>query len=145
MKAAILLLVLFLCAFPGCASDSYKITLPNGLRIDAELAKDKAKGLQGRMSLCHDCGMVFIFEREGYYPFWMKETLINLAMLWINSDGEIVHIVKDAEPCIPKKNSYPECEIFSPLSPAKYVLEINPEAARDVEVGTKIKSNPPLF
>jgi uncharacterized membrane protein (UPF0127 family) len=145
MKIANLIFVLLFWTLPGYASDSYKITLPNGLRIDAELAKDKAKGLQGRTNLCHDCGMVFIFEREGYYGFWMKETLINLAMLWINSDGKIVHIVKNAEPCVPRKNSYPECEIYSPPSPAKYVLEINPEAARGIEEGSKIKSNPSLF
>lgn len=145
MKIATLFLVLFLWALPSCGSDSYQITLPNGLKIDAEVARDKQKGLQGRESLCHKCGMLFIFEREGYYGFWMKDTLIKLAMLWINSDGEIVYIVKNAEPCRDKKNPYTECKIYSPFGSAKYVLEITPEAASGVEVGRRIKSDPALF
>lgn len=134
-----LLLISLFLALPGFASDSYQITLPNGLKIDAEVAKDKEKGLQGRESLCSTCGMIFIYDKEGYHRFWMKDTLINLAMLWIDSDGKIVHIVKNAEPCIGEKNLFTECEIYSPQNPAKYVLEINPEAANGVEPGMKVK------
>jgi uncharacterized membrane protein (UPF0127 family) len=123
---------------------SYQIGLPNGLNISAEVAKDKQKGLQERKSLCSACGMVFIFDNEGYYGFWMKDTLINLAILWIDINGRIVHIVKNAEPCIGKQNPYTDCEVYLPLSPAKYVLEINPEAASDIRVGMKIKSKPPF-
>jgi uncharacterized membrane protein (UPF0127 family) len=103
----------------GCSPDSYEIKLPNGLNINAEVAKDKEKGLQGSKNLCATCGMVFVFEKEGYYKFWMKDTLINLAILWINSDGKIVHIIKNAEPCLGKRNPYTECEVYWPLSPAK--------------------------
>lgn len=138
-------IILLFCAIPGWALDSYQITLPNGLKINAELAKDKQKGLQERESLCQKCGMIFVFEKEGYYPFWMKDTLINLAMLWINSNGEIVHVVESAEPCIGKKNPYAECKVYSPMRTAKYVLEVNPEAASGIEVGAKIRSDPPLF
>ncbi|HXG31319.1 MAG TPA: DUF192 domain-containing protein [Thermodesulfobacteriota bacterium] len=132
-------------ALPCLAFDSYRITLPNGLKVEAEVAKDKEKGLQGRKSLCYNCGMVFVFEDEWYHGFWMKDTLINLAIIWINGDGEIVHIVKNAEPCLGKRNPYTECPIYSPTSPARYVLEINPEAASGIEVGMRIvKSDPPL-
>jgi uncharacterized membrane protein (UPF0127 family) len=122
----------------------FYITLPNGIKIKAEAAKDKRKGLQERKSLCSTCGMVFIFDNEGYYPFWMKDTLINLAIIWIDINGRIVYIVRNAEPCIGKQNPYTECEIYSPLSSAKYVLEVNPKAAKGVEVGMKIKSASPL-
>lgn len=132
MKPLLVLLVLILS---GLASDSYRIILPNGLEIDAEVAKDKQKGLQGRESLCATCGMIFIFEEDGFHGFWMKETLINLAIIWIDSDGKIVHIVKNAEPCRSTK-----CDIFVPNSPAKYVLEINPEAATGLEQGMRIRN-----
>jgi uncharacterized protein len=122
--------------------DFYQIRLPNGLNIRAEVAKDKQKGLQERKSLCSACGMVFIFDNEGYYGFWMKDTLINLAILWIDSNERIVHIIKNAEPCIGKQNPYTGCKVYSPLSPAKYVLEINPEAINGSQVGMKIKSKP---
>jgi len=138
-----LLLILFL-ASPSLALESYQITLPNGLKVDAEVAKDKEKGLQGRKSLCYNCGMIFIFENEWYHGFWMKGTLINLAIIWINRDGEIVHIIKNAETCLGKRNPYTECPVYSPNSPAKYVLEINPEAASGIEAGMRIKSDPPL-
>jgi hypothetical protein len=141
IKEALLLLSLVLA---DSSLDSYKITLPNGIEIKAEVAKDKQKGLQERKSLCPDCGMIFIYEREGVRSFWMKDTLINLAMLWIDSGGRVVHIVKNAEPCIEKQNPYAECEIYSSFLPAKYVLEVNPEAATGIKLGAKIKSEPSL-
>jgi len=145
MRISGLLFIILFSALPCWASDSYRITLPNGFKIDAEVAKDKQRGLQGRKSLCQQCGMFFIFDREWYYPFWMKDTLINLSMLWIDSDGEIVHVVENAEPCIGKKNPYAECKVYSPSRTAKYVLEVNPKAASGIEIGTKIMSDPPLF
>jgi uncharacterized membrane protein (UPF0127 family) len=114
--------------------------LPNGLEINAEVAKDKQKGLQGRESLCAACGMIFMFEEEGIHGFWMKDTLINLAIIWIDSGGKVVHMVKNAEPCLSDR-----CEVFVPTSPAKYVLEVNPEAATGIERGMKVKSRPPIF
>jgi hypothetical protein len=119
------------------------ITLPNDVKIEAEVAKDKQKGLQGRKSLCPNCGMIFIYDREAFPSFWMKDTLIELAILWIDSDGIIVHIV-NAKPCIGKQNPYSECKVYTPLRPAKYVLEVNPKDATGVELGTKIKIEPPL-
>ncbi len=136
-----MLLLLFLS---GTNPNSYQITLPNGLMINAEIAKDKEKGLQGRKNLCPACGMIFIFDTDGYYEFWMKDTLINLAILWINSNGKIVRIVKDAKPCVGRQNPYAECEIYSSFSPAKYVLEVNPSAVSHIEVGMRIKSKPSL-
>lgn len=141
MKPLVMLLFL---ALSGASRNSYQITLPNGLKVNAEIAKDKQKGLQGRKSLCSACGMIFIFDSEGYYGFWMKDTLIDLAILWINSDGRIVHIVKDAKPCVGKQNTYAECEIYSPFNSAKYVLEVTPKAASGIEVDMKIKSKPSL-
>jgi uncharacterized membrane protein (UPF0127 family) len=131
-----------LLALSGASPNFYQITLPNGLKVNAEIAKDKEKGLQGRKSLCSACGMIFIFDGEGYYGFWMKDTLINLAILWINSDGRIVHIVKDAKPCVGKQDPYVECEVYSPFSPAKYVLEVSPNAVSGIEVGMKIRNKP---
>ncbi|MGQ0794259.1 MAG: DUF192 domain-containing protein [Deltaproteobacteria bacterium] len=127
-------------AYSASAADSYQIKLPNGVIIRAEVAKDKAKGLSGRESLCPDCGMIFIYEREGHYTFWMRDTLIPLAMIWLDAEGRVVHIVKDAPPCRAKENPYGECRMYSPSIPAKYVLETNPKAAVGVELGMKLKT-----
>jgi uncharacterized membrane protein (UPF0127 family) len=136
------LVTLLLLALSNTNPNSYQITLPNGLKINAEIAKDKQKGLQGRKSLCPSCGMIFIFDSEAYYRFWMKDTLIDLAILWINCNGKIVNVVKDAKPCLGKQNPYAECEVYLPFSPAKYVLEVNPKAASGIEVDMEIKSGP---
>ena len=40
----------------------------------AKTAKALTQGLMGRKSLDKDKGMIFIFEEEGIYPFWMKKT-----------------------------------------------------------------------
>ncbi len=143
MKVIVLIMLFSVGAATGSAVERpYKITLPNGRIIEAELPEIKWKGLMGRESLCESCGMIFIYEKEWYHGFWMKDTLIPLAMIWINGGGEIVHIEKHAEPCVGKANPRMDCKVYRPSKPARFVLEVNPEAARGLEVGMKIKSEP---
>ena len=80
----------------------------------------RAKGLMNREHLDKNRGMLFVFEKEGIYPFWMKNTLISLDMIWVNKNNEIIFIKKNALPC--KDNI---CYNISPDRPAIYVLEIN--------------------
>ena len=90
--------------------------------VDVEIAdtpESREKGLMFREHLDEGKGMLFIFEAEGYYGFWMKNTLIPLDMIWINSENEVVHI-ESAEPC---KSVF--CASYRTTSPAKYVLEVN--------------------
>jgi len=123
---------------------AHKIALPNGIVIAAELPESNRKGLMGRKSLCGDCGMIFKFQKEWYHPFWMKDTLIPLAMIWIDGEGKIVHIVKRAKPCVNPKNPRVDCEVYRPRKPGKYVLEVNPAAAVGLDTGMVVKSTPPL-
>ncbi len=74
-------------------------------------------GLGNRTSLEEGQGMWFIFETDGLWPFWMKDTLIPLDMIWVNTQNTIVHIAHNIEP-----NSYPQA--FGPEKPARYVLEV---------------------
>lgn len=89
----------------------------------AEVAKTKEeilKGLMFRQKLDADKGMIFVFEKEGIYPFWMKNTLISLDIIWIDGENQIVFIKKNAEPC-------PElvCPSIKPDKKSKYVLEVS--------------------
>lgn len=89
----------------------------------AESAKTREELLRGLMfhqKLDEDKGMLFIFEKDGVYSFWMKNTLISLDIIWINSENKVVYIKKSAEPC-----SESECSYIKPDKKAKYILEIN--------------------
>ena len=104
-----------------------KIYLPNGKSVTAELVvtdEERQRGLMFREKLLPDQGMLFVFEEEGLYSFWMKNTLISLDMLWINKDLRIVHIARNVPPC--KEDP---CPSYSPERPGLYVLELAAGAA----------------
>ena len=83
-------------------------------------AEELAQGLMFRQKLDENKGMLFVFEKEDIYPFWMKNTLIPLDMIWIDSNYKIVFIGKNMQPC--RTSTCPE---INPEAKAKYVLEIN--------------------
>lgn len=89
--------------------------------VKAEIAdtdESRQRGLMFRESLAGDKGMLFIFQREAIYSFWMKNMRIPLDMIWIGSDKKVVDIKQDVPPC------RDTCESLIPLSPAMYVLEV---------------------
>ncbi len=99
--------------------------------FSVELAKteqEKEKGLMFRESLDKDKGMLFIYNTPEKSGFWMENTLIPLDIIWINKNNKIVHIVA-AQPC--KKDP---CEIYSPDEDALYVLEINANLSRELDI-----------
>ena len=72
-----------------------------------------------RESLSDEDWMLFIFDQVWIYSFWMKNTLIPLAWIRLDSDLKIVDIIQ-MEPC-----KTDECPSYKPNSEAQYVLEIN--------------------
>lgn len=99
-----------------------QITLPNGFKITAELAiteKQRQMGLMFRPGMREDQGMLFIFEEEGYYSFWMKNMCFSLDIIWLNTERRIVHIEENVPPCLNDP-----CDSYAPLLPACYVLEL---------------------
>ena len=95
--------------------------------FDVELAltpEQKAQGLMFRTELAPDTGMLFVFDKEGDYPFWMKNTKIPLDIIWMNAAKEIVFISKNTPPCPTEP-----CFAIDPTKPAQYVLEINAKIA----------------
>ncbi|MFP4567337.1 MAG: DUF192 domain-containing protein [Candidatus Woesearchaeota archaeon] len=109
-------------------TDSWKIDL-------AQTEQEQRQGLMNIESMPENKGMLFIFEDEKKQAFWMKNTLIPLDIIWINSNYEIIHI-ETAEPC----TSEP-CKIYTPTENAKYVLEINAGLTeqKNIELGMKTK------
>jgi uncharacterized membrane protein (UPF0127 family) len=102
-----------------------KITI-GGVTLDVEIADDSEKiekGLMFREKLPENSGMLFIFEEERKYQFWMMNMKFNLDIIWLDASGKVVHIVEDAEPCIDAAHT--SLCTFNPDEPAKYVLEVN--------------------
>lgn len=76
----------------------------------------REKGLGGRKSIPDNYGMLFVFPKDDYYGFWMKDTLVPLDMFWLDDKGHVISVAEDVEP-----STYPN--VFYPLAPARYVLE----------------------
>jgi len=102
----------------------------------ADTAKEREIGLMNREHLAKNSGMLFVFEKEDIYNFWMKNTLIPLDIIWIDGNNKIIFIKENAEPC-----KIEQCETFEPKQKAKYVLEINGGLADElgIEIGDEIE------
>jgi len=116
-----------------------KVFLPGGKPVTAELAvsdEERARGLMFREKILPDQGMLFVFETEDIHSFWMKNTLVALDMLWLDSEKRVIHIAADVPPC--KEDP---CPSYGPGLPARYVLELKwGEAAADgIKVGDRLQ------
>ena len=102
----------------------------------AKTEKERDRGLMFRKNLDSDKGMLFIYEKEGIYPFWMENTLIPLDIIWIDQNKEVVFINENSQPC---QNNYP-CPLINLDKNAQYVLEINGGMAEKIglKIGAKI-------
>ena len=88
-----------------------------------EVAQDSealTRGLQHRSHLPRQAGMLFIFPRPGYYPFWIKDTLLALDILWLAPNRRVVDIAPSVPPCREEP-----CLTYSPKGESLFVLEIN--------------------
>ncbi len=103
----------------------------------------RAKGLMNRTELGKDKGMLFIFDKESIYPFWMKNTLIPLDIIWVDSNNKVVFIKENVQPCFPGQGQNLICSSVVPTKSAKYVLEINAGLCQQIglKVGDELKFN----
>lgn len=107
------------------------------LCFNVELARtqdEQLRGLMEREKIEENEGMLFIFEKEDFYPIWMKNMRFPLDIIWLDQSGEVVYLQKNALPCVTD-----DCEIFWPIQKASYVLEVNAGVIdmTDVEVGER--------
>jgi uncharacterized membrane protein (UPF0127 family) len=119
-----------------------KVILTNAqnqeIKVNVELAKTRQEQIQGLMYREHlpeDGGMLFVYNNERKWSFWMKNTLIPLDLIYINSDFEVVDIKHNFEPC---KTIL--CPSHTPLSEAQYILEVNADFAKqnNINIGDKV-------
>ncbi len=73
-------------------------------------------GLSDRLSLDENAGMLFVFDRDDLWSFWMRGTSIPLSIAFIAADGRIVDI----------QNMMPFDEtLHTSARPARMALEVN--------------------
>jgi uncharacterized membrane protein (UPF0127 family) len=136
IKGIAFLLILLLGNSIAQSQNFLKIPLYiNEKEISVEVAKtpaERAKGLMGRKHLGRDEGMFFIFETEGYHPFWMKDTLIPLSIAFIDKGGRIVEI-EDMKPL--------NLDSHSPPKPILYTLEMKKGwfSVNEIKVGDVVR------
>jgi len=92
------------------------------LWLDMEVADDsykRAKGLMYRKKMQKDRGMLFIFNSERRYSFWMLNMQFSIDLIWLDRNMKVVDITKDAVP----SHSIFSSKSYSPSVPAMYVIE----------------------
>ncbi len=88
--------------------------------VKVELADsdpERENGLGGRETIGENEGMLFVFDNEDYYDFWMENMKFAIDIIWINGEMKVVHLKENARP-----ESYPE--IFRAEAVSRYVLEV---------------------
>ncbi len=108
------------------ACDNYRHTsviLPNGFSIHARIADTPKKIEKGLMFVKHlpeDEGMLFLLEGEGPHYFWMKNTLIDLDIIYLSKDQTITQLYEQ----VPHTYTYtPDHQIPYVKGDGIYVLE----------------------
>lgn len=83
----------------------------------ADTYSHRAQGLGGLASLSTYDGMLFIFEKDGRYQFWMKDMYFPIDIIWVAANGTVAHVTQSVSP-----ESYPQS--FTPDTFVRYVLEV---------------------
>ncbi len=113
---------------PAPQFSKIKISISQGKikkNLEVELAENptqQAYGLMNRTKMSANAGMLFVFNQERILQFWMKNTLIDLDIAYIDKNKKIVDIQQmKAVTSILETNppTYPSKQ------PAQYALEMN--------------------
>ena len=117
------ILIIALFALPVHAKNPTLIiqnSVGKEIHLQVEIAdtdQKRAQGLMHRKNLDTNSGMLFVFPREQYMNFWMKNTYIPLSIAFIDKHGTILEIqhMKPLDDTI----------FYTSKSKAIYALEVN--------------------
>lgn len=133
MKRSILLLIFILLSGIELISTPRFISMFIGeeefLVEIADTNEKKALGLMFRKEIPDNFGMLFIYSDEDYRGIWMKNTLVSLDLIYLNSLKEIIEIICNVPPC--KKDP---CETYISKDRAQYVLELKGNRAKSLKI-----------
>jgi uncharacterized protein len=126
MRRNLLALAVLFAAIPGYALETFKtaeltiVSASGAHKFTIELAlsgPQMEQGLMFRHSLAPDAGMLFDFGAPTNVTMWMKNTLIPLDMLFLDSSGRIIDIHERAVPH--------SLDTIAAKGPTRYVIELN--------------------
>jgi uncharacterized protein len=138
-----LVIALLLAAVPAWALETFgtsELTIQTAAgpqKFSIELALTDAQmeqGLMFRRSMAPDAGMLFDFKQPTPVTMWMKNTVIPLDMLFLDTSGKIIDIHERAVPY--------STDIIASTVPARYVIELNggTVARLGIRLGDKVTS-----
>jgi hypothetical protein len=126
LRRSLLALALLVAAVPAWALETFGtseltiMTAGGPQKFSIELALSDAQmeqGLMFRRSLAPNAGMLFDFRSLTNVSMWMKNTLIPLDMLFLDTQGRIIDIHERAVPY--------STDVIAAKAPARYVIELN--------------------
>jgi uncharacterized membrane protein (UPF0127 family) len=133
--SALCFLLLFISC--GCSIRAKRKVCVNNTCVIAEIAdspQQRNRGLMFRKDLDDKHGMLFVFEGEARYGFWMKNMNFPIDIIWIDGNRDIIDIYEDALPC---KDI---CKTMLPRAAAQFVLEVKSGFVRTkrIKAGDKV-------
>lgn len=128
-----------LCVLPLSAEPLPQARLQIGMHlVQAEVAntpESRTQGLMRRTELARNQGMLFIFEDPQRQAMWMRNTLLPLAVAFIDRQGVILNI----------EEMQPRTDTVHPSAgPASYALEMNSGwfSGHGIKPGDEVKGLP---
>ena len=111
-----------------------------GFELSAEIpvtGELMSKGLSVKNQLRENESMLFVFEEPLRHTFWMKDMKFPIDIIWLDSNGKIVHIEENLMPC----PLVLICPSYAPNADSQYVLETIAGFAQrhNISLGTTIK------
>ncbi len=98
------------------------------IKFTCEVASSRKEwelGLMFRKTIKTNEGMLFIFPEEQYLSFWMKNTYLPLAIIFIDSNKKVIDVFYP-EPLSTKQ--------VTSSKPSKYVLEILSNVSSEINI-----------
>lgn len=137
LAALLLLIPLFACA--GGRPPTLLLSA-GAATLQVEIAatpQQHEQGLMARTHLDEDAGMLFIFERNSAYCFWMQDTPIPLSVAFLDDDGRVVNLA-DMQPM--------STTLHCPGTAVRYALEVNQGwfGRQRIQPGMRINGLPPV-
>lgn len=106
--------------FPNYQNTTISI---NGFNVSMAIAstdEQRIRGLSGLENMNENQGMMFLFDEPKKQGFWMNKMNFPIDVIWLDSNGKVVHIEKKLEPC----KILLACPVYNPQVDSLYVIEL---------------------